>query len=176
MPLMTAPFDFRQHRSVIPRWEEMVVFNEPLQRFLRHHPPLTTTTTTTLLPSDLSSAAPRDNVVVVLEILDFITRSPAGGRSYPFSQQRQQQRQQKAFTSGSRWQRVAWAFLKLVGPNGESNADRQSRLQLWHPPRGLEHPRQIPADKTEVHFFLSLSLSLSFSRSLSLSVFPLTLT
>ena len=65
----------------------------------------------------------------------------------PFAQRQQQQR---ASAAGSRWQRVAWAFLKLVGPNGESNAGRQARLQLWSPPRAMANPRQITADKSEL--------------------------
>ena len=121
LPLMTAPFDFRQHKSVVPRWEEMVVFNEPIERLLERK------SSSTVIEDNSGSENP--NVVVVFEILDFITRP--GGRDLATAPYSQQQRQQKVLADGARWQRVAWAFLKLVGPNGESNAGRLGRLQLW---------------------------------------------
>jgi jouberin len=34
IPLMTQPFDFRKRKSIIPRWEELLLFNEDFDYFM----------------------------------------------------------------------------------------------------------------------------------------------
>jgi jouberin len=52
------------------------------------------------------------NVVVLFEIVDFVTHL-------------------KKNPNGGPWHRVAWAFLKLVGNTGNSNTEKDLRLQLY---------------------------------------------
>lgn len=37
-PILTTPYDFKTNRSIIPKWEEILVFNEPFSRFTRSKP------------------------------------------------------------------------------------------------------------------------------------------
>ena len=36
IPLMTQPFDFRKRKSVVPRWEELLLFNEDFDYFMSY--------------------------------------------------------------------------------------------------------------------------------------------
>ncbi|XP_063217241.1 jouberin-like isoform X2 [Bacillus rossius redtenbacheri] len=58
LPLMTESYDFRQRRSILPSWEELLVFNEDIEYILN---------------PDLS-------VVIMFEILDFVSFSLASAR------------------------------------------------------------------------------------------------
>lgn len=35
LPVMTQPFDFRRRKSVVPEWEEQILFNERFSHFLQ---------------------------------------------------------------------------------------------------------------------------------------------
>lgn len=37
-PIMTTPFDFKANRTVIPKWEEIIVFNEKFNYFIQKKP------------------------------------------------------------------------------------------------------------------------------------------
>lgn len=45
---MTSSFDFKTNRTILPRWEEVLVFNEDFSHFVKDHP----------------------NVLIMFEILD----------------------------------------------------------------------------------------------------------
>ncbi|XP_067336289.1 jouberin isoform X2 [Channa argus] len=58
LPIMTQPFDFKKNKSVIPEWEEQIIFNERFGYFVQE-----------------SDGSPR--VILFFEILDFITMDEA---------------------------------------------------------------------------------------------------
>ena len=35
---MTTPFDFKKSRTILPRWEEILVFNEEFSHFIKNQP------------------------------------------------------------------------------------------------------------------------------------------
>ncbi|XP_043999115.1 jouberin isoform X2 [Gambusia affinis] len=54
LPIITQPFDFRKNKSIIPEWQEQILFNERFGYFIQQ-----------------SESAPR--VILFFEILDFMT-------------------------------------------------------------------------------------------------------
>ncbi|XP_024121319.1 jouberin isoform X2 [Oryzias melastigma] len=58
LPIMTQPFDFRRRKSVVPEWEEQILFNERFAYFLQQ-----------------DDRSPR--VLLLFEILDFMTMEEA---------------------------------------------------------------------------------------------------
>ncbi|OWF48871.1 jouberin-like isoform X4 [Mizuhopecten yessoensis] len=55
VPIMTQPFDFKERKSVLPVWEELLVFNENFNYFTQDYP----------------------KVIVFFELLDFVSMSTA---------------------------------------------------------------------------------------------------
>ncbi|XP_033737051.1 jouberin-like isoform X2 [Pecten maximus] len=55
VPIMTQPFDFKQKKSVLPVWEELLVFNENFNYFIQDYP----------------------KVIIFFELLDFVSMSTA---------------------------------------------------------------------------------------------------
>ncbi|XP_070698228.1 jouberin [Pempheris klunzingeri] len=58
LPIMTQPFDFKKNKSIIPEWQEQIIFNERFGYFVQQ-----------------SDDSPR--VLLFFEILDFITMEEA---------------------------------------------------------------------------------------------------
>uniref|UniRef100_A0A7N8YBY8 Jouberin n=1 Tax=Mastacembelus armatus TaxID=205130 RepID=A0A7N8YBY8_9TELE len=58
LPIMTQPFDFKKNKSVIPEWQEQIIFNERFGYFIQQN-----------------DQSPR--VILFFEILDFITMEEA---------------------------------------------------------------------------------------------------
>ncbi|XP_026195141.1 jouberin isoform X2 [Anabas testudineus] len=58
LPIMTQPFDFKKNKSIIPEWEEQIIFNERFGYFVQQN-----------------DESPR--VILFFEILDFITMEEA---------------------------------------------------------------------------------------------------
>ncbi|KAM9842057.1 jouberin-like [Aulostomus maculatus] len=58
LPIMTQPFDFKKNKSIIPEWQEQVIFNERFSYFLQQN-----------------SESPR--VILFFEILDFLSMREA---------------------------------------------------------------------------------------------------
>ncbi|XP_061700465.1 jouberin isoform X2 [Syngnathoides biaculeatus] len=58
LPIMTQPFDFKKNKSVVPEWNEQIIFNEPFSHFVGQDP-----------------KSPR--VVLFFEVLDFLTMEEA---------------------------------------------------------------------------------------------------
>ncbi|KAK2826549.1 hypothetical protein Q5P01_020763 [Channa striata] len=58
LPIMTQPFDFKKNKSIIPEWEEQIIFNERFGYFVQE-----------------KDESPR--VILFFEILDFITMEEA---------------------------------------------------------------------------------------------------
>ncbi|XP_020555524.1 jouberin isoform X2 [Oryzias latipes] len=58
LPVMTQPFDFRRRKSVVPEWEEQILFNERFSHFLQQ-----------------DECSPK--VLLLFEILDFVTMEEA---------------------------------------------------------------------------------------------------
>ncbi|XP_019624122.1 PREDICTED: jouberin-like [Branchiostoma belcheri] len=100
LPIMTQPFDFKKKKSMLPAWEELLIFNENFNLFTQEEDP---------------------RVVVLFEVLDFVTMSVASNNYRSEGQQ-------------GGWHRIAWAFLKVVGSNKNLNTDKKVRLQLFYPP------------------------------------------
>ena len=57
LPLMTQPFDFKQKQSIVPKWEELLLFNDNFD--------------------DTFAAEKNKNVVMFFEILDFLPMTVA---------------------------------------------------------------------------------------------------
>ncbi|XP_072768019.1 jouberin isoform X2 [Nerophis lumbriciformis] len=38
LPIMTQPFDFKKNKSVVPEWQEQIIFNEPFRHFVQKDP------------------------------------------------------------------------------------------------------------------------------------------
>ncbi|XP_025975762.2 jouberin isoform X4 [Dromaius novaehollandiae] len=62
LPIMTQPYDFRQFRSMLPEWEEQVIFNEHFNYFIQN-----------------TEESPR--VILFFEILDFLSMSEVRANS-----------------------------------------------------------------------------------------------
>uniref|UniRef100_A0A3Q3KJC4 SH3 domain-containing protein n=1 Tax=Monopterus albus TaxID=43700 RepID=A0A3Q3KJC4_MONAL len=62
LPIMTQPFDFKKNKSVIPEWEEQIIFNERFGYFVQQ-----------------DDESPR--VILFFEILDFITMEEARAKA-----------------------------------------------------------------------------------------------
>ncbi|XP_054653122.1 jouberin isoform X2 [Dunckerocampus dactyliophorus] len=58
LPIMTQPFDFKKNKTVIPEWQEQIIFNEPFGHFVQQ-----------------DSKGP--NVILFFEILDFLSMEEA---------------------------------------------------------------------------------------------------
>lgn len=58
LPIMTQPFDFKKHKSVIPEWQEQIIFNERFGWFMEN-----------------TQDSPR--VILFFEILDFMSMEEA---------------------------------------------------------------------------------------------------
>ena len=57
LPLMTQPFDFKQRQSIVPKWEELLLFNDNFEK---------------VFETDKNK-----NVVMFFEIIDFLPMSVA---------------------------------------------------------------------------------------------------
>ena len=115
-PIMTTPFDFKTNRSVVPKWDECVVFNEEFAHFIRPSKP---------------------NVLVLFELLDNSKQQQrVTGGNEPAAVAT------SAYLSedtSADWIRVAWAFLKLVGNDNKTlNVEKRMRLQLFYTPTGYQ--------------------------------------
>ena len=82
-PITTTPFDFKANSSIIPKWEELVIFNERYNYLTQEHP----------------------NILLMFELLDSSNKSSEGGTDRKPSYTLQD--------SNVNWQRIAWAFLKV---------------------------------------------------------------
>uniref|UniRef100_F6YJE7 SH3 domain-containing protein n=1 Tax=Ciona intestinalis TaxID=7719 RepID=F6YJE7_CIOIN len=107
LPIMTQPFDFRANQSVLPRWEETLIFNESFSSLVA------------------SRSVKASSPILFFVIRDFVSMSKANNV----------RKHRDDVDKG--WHNVAWAFLKLVGSNGKPNTGRRVRLQLFHPPRNI---------------------------------------
>nr|XP_057912201.1 jouberin isoform X2 [Doryrhamphus excisus] len=58
LPIMTQPFDFKKNKTVIPEWQEQIIFNEPFGHFIQE-----------------DSDGPK--VILFFEILDFLSMEEA---------------------------------------------------------------------------------------------------
>uniref|UniRef100_I3IWA8 Jouberin n=1 Tax=Oreochromis niloticus TaxID=8128 RepID=I3IWA8_ORENI len=58
LPIMTQPYDFKKNKSVIPEWQEQIIFNERFGYFVQQH-----------------DEGPK--VILFFEILDFVTMEEA---------------------------------------------------------------------------------------------------
>ncbi|XP_078486609.1 jouberin-like isoform X2 [Ciona intestinalis] len=128
LPIMTQPFDFRANQSVLPRWEETLIFNESFSslvasRSVQLDPVQTGSAEVETTPVDVSVKAP--SPILFFVIRDFVSMSKANNV----------RKHRDDVDKG--WHNVAWAFLKLVGSNGKPNTGRRVRLQLFHPPRNI---------------------------------------
>lgn len=74
------------YRTIIPRWEERVVFNEEFTHFTQEHP----------------------NVLIMFELLDSFKSVDDSLSTDP-----QSKPTQNAEAGGRTWRRIAWAFLKV---------------------------------------------------------------
>ena len=66
LPLMTQPFDYKQKQSILPQWEELLLFNEDFK---------------TLFQTDKDK-----NLVIFFEIIDFLPFCLANKKSHKFGQ------------------------------------------------------------------------------------------
>nr|CAB3220659.1 jouberin-like [Phallusia mammillata] len=128
LPIMTQPYDFRSHQSILPKWEETLIFNESfdslITSLIRQHEEEAqrqNDDATSLVPVNPRVVKPSPMVFFVIR--DFVSVTKANNV-----------RKGKDDVDKG-WHNVAWAFLKLVGSTGQPNTGRRVRLQLFHPPR-----------------------------------------
>ena len=84
--ITTTPYDFKVNKSIIPKWEELVIFNERYTYLTQEHP----------------------NVLFMFELLDSSNKSSENTTDRKPSYTVQD--------SNVNWQRIAWAFLKVNTP------------------------------------------------------------
>ncbi|XP_053316077.1 jouberin [Spea bombifrons] len=105
LPLVTQAYDFKRFKTLVPEWDEQIIFNERFTYFLQ----------------DNENREESPQVIMFFEILD---ASYVDGVSMT----------SEAPNQGKGFRKIAWAFLKLVGTNGVLNVDSRLRLQLYYPP------------------------------------------
>ncbi|XP_075718618.1 jouberin isoform X2 [Rhinoderma darwinii] len=102
LPKFTLPYDFKQLKTLIPEWDEQIIFMEKFTHFLHFK-------------------EDNPNVIIFFEILDLIHENSLNINS-------DIEIKEKGF------QKIAWAFLKIVGANEVLNVNKKLRLQLYYPP------------------------------------------
>ncbi|KAG9493470.1 hypothetical protein GDO78_001398 [Eleutherodactylus coqui] len=102
LPKFTQPYNFKQLKTLIPEWDEQIIFMDKFIHFLH-----------------VKEDSP--NVIIFFEILDLIHEETLSTSS-------DIEIKEKGF------QKIAWAFLKIVGANEVLNVDKKLRLQLYYPP------------------------------------------
>ncbi|XP_044147534.1 jouberin [Bufo gargarizans] len=103
LPEFTQPYDFKRLKTLIPEWDEQIIFMEKFTHFLH-----------------IKEDGP--NVIIFFEILDLIHEDSLNPNS-------------EIGIKEKGFQKIAWAFLKIVGANDVLNVDKKLRLQLYYPPR-----------------------------------------
>uniref|UniRef100_A0ABD2XL80 C2 domain-containing protein n=1 Tax=Trichogramma kaykai TaxID=54128 RepID=A0ABD2XL80_9HYME len=109
LPIVTDRFDFRAKRSMVPVWEQELVFEFNYRHLL---------------------AQGRAAVVLLFEIIDRVGAGGGGGDEDDGSFDRND-------TLDPSWYKVAWAFLRPVGVNGAQHVDKRVRLQLYRPKKSF---------------------------------------
>ncbi|XP_071997576.1 jouberin isoform X2 [Engystomops pustulosus] len=102
LPKCTQPYDFKRLKTLIPEWDEQIIFMETFTHLLH-----------------IKEDSP--NVILFFEILDLVHEDGLKTNS-------DIEIKEKGF------QKIAWAFLKIVGANEVLNIDKKLRLQLYYPP------------------------------------------
>ncbi|XP_037792755.1 jouberin-like [Penaeus monodon] len=103
LPIMTQPYDLRKAKSLHCRWEEQLIFNEPMGHFTSREP----------------------QVIVFFQMMDFPPSS--ANTSNVTSNQTRASAAARGLTT------FAWAFLKVQGANNHVNIGQRLRLQLFRP-------------------------------------------
>ena len=70
LPLMTQPFDYKQKQSILPKWEELLLFNENFEQVFQ---------------TDKNK-----NVVIFFEIIDFLPMALANKKLNRYGQKGKQ--------------------------------------------------------------------------------------
>jgi len=113
-PILTKPFNFKEKRSFIPRWEETLIVDQPIKKVLKIQE-------TNQNSDHLDDYGP----VMFFLIRDFYSMEKT--------------REDKRSKEERGWYNCAWAFLKLLGANNETNINKRCRLQLFKPPSTKKH-------------------------------------
>jgi len=113
-PILTKPFNFKEKRSFIPRWEETLIVDQPIKKVLKIQE-------TNQHSDHLDDYGP----VMFFLIRDFYSMEKT--------------REDKKSKDEKGWYNCAWAFLKLIGANNETNINKRCRLQLFKPPSNKKH-------------------------------------
>ncbi len=131
MPLMTQPFKFRNSGTLVPRWEELLIFNESFDYLSsaqqtssgggRDDRTRTRATTAT---------QGREKLGLFFLVQDFVSMNRANNSNAS----------EDKSGDGKGWHDVAWAFLKPFPSPGEANTETKLRLQLYKP-----SARKMPA-------------------------------
>ena len=142
LPLMTQPFDYKQRQSILPKWEELLLFNENFE--------------------EVFQTDKNKNVVIFFEIIDFLPMALANKKLNRYGQKGKQLKlclsqpsylsYHPLFTTIDGWYRVAWAFLKCVDNDWRSERFGQKcRLQMFKPQVKLtDSSRQSEDDVRDV--------------------------
>lgn len=136
LPLMTQPFDFKQKQSIVPKWEELLLFNDNFD--------------------DTFAAEKNKNVVMFFEILDFLPMTVASKNFRRQGQSGGWYRIAWAFLKlvDEDWRstRFGWrSRLQLYKPGGVREArlepDRQEDSRevwrWWRSDRRLKYPGTV---------------------------------
>lgn len=154
LPIMTQPFDFRRRKSVVPEWEEQILFNERFAYFLQQddRSPRVLLLFEVRKPRPCVSACSCSTSPSV-QILDFMTMEEARASVDADGHERGFRKIAWAFLKVTRSPERFWGslhflqlllFLQLVGANGVRNVDSKLRLQLFcPPPRAKRQPKSI---------------------------------
>ncbi|CAB0041350.1 unnamed protein product [Trichogramma brassicae] len=112
LPISTDRFDFRAKRSMVPVWEQELVFEFNYRHLL---------------------AQGRAAVVLLFEIIDRVSGGGGGGGGGDDDGGSFDRND----TRDPYWYKVAWAFLRPVGVNGAQHVDKRVRLQLYRPKKAF---------------------------------------
>jgi len=131
LPLMTQPFVFRVSRTLVPRWEELLIFNESFH-YLAHPSEAGAdddggkdgdTMNQTRMATTRRHV--RESLGLFFLVQDFVSMTRANNSNAAGGRKRSGE--------GRGWRDVAWAFLKPFPSPDEANTERRLRLQLFKP-------------------------------------------
>ena len=127
LPLMTQPFLFRKSPTLVPRWEELLLFNESFGYLSCQGGRATRGA------NNKRATREREKLGLFFLVQDFVSMTRANNSASSSGQGTKG-------GDGRGWHDVAWAFLKPFPSPGVSNTETKLRLQLYRP-----HARKMPA-------------------------------
>lgn len=138
MPIVTQKFDFKEKKSMVPVWEEELIFEMGYKDLM---------------------AEGRNSMVLLFEIIDLMNTAESSdvldqyGRLVDVIDMVTKTSNNGLFAGRDAcWYKVAWAFLRPIGVSGVHHVGKKVRLQLYRPKRSF---RKSKNTKCEVRVSIS---------------------